>query len=198
MRELKLGVYLRSSLVVGGSPGSSWHQRYPAGSGHCCAPIHSHGCTQEMHRPCVFSRQLLPAKLCEIWPEFKAIVLLAIHWGACFHWQRTAGNDSSSQWMKNKYSQTFDNKKILSEKISGSFRAVCCCAQGVCVLGEPGRKQKTSHTASLKCKHTMGFELFRHAAFFFGKIFNDPQEVLVKTQNWILLNTGHFSEQGKG
>lgn len=42
----------------------------------------------------------------------------------------------------------------------------------------------------------MGFVSTR--CFFFGKIFNDPQEVLVKTQNWILSNTGHFSEQGKG
>lgn len=55
--------------------------------------------------------------------------------------------------------------KILSGKISVAFRAVCCCAQGVCMLRKLGRKQKTRHAASLKCKHTMGFDLFRQTAF---------------------------------
>ena len=70
-----------------------------------------------MSRPGAFSMQLRLAKLCEIWMEFKAIVLLAIHSGGCFHWQRTIGNESSSQWMKNKYSQTFDKKNNVRENL---------------------------------------------------------------------------------
>jgi len=33
------------------------------------------------------------------------------------------------------------------------------------MLWELGRKQKTSHTSSLKCKRTMDFDLFQQTAF---------------------------------
>lgn len=46
---------------------------------------------------------------------------------------------------------------------------------------ELGRKQKTRHIASPKCKYPMDFDLFQQTAVF-GKIFNNPQEVLVKTR----------------
>lgn len=72
--------------------------------------------------------------------------------------------------------------KILSERISSPFRAVCCCARGVSVFWELGRQQKTRHIASPKCKYSMDFDLFQQTAFFLGKIFNNPQEVLMKTR----------------
>lgn len=63
-----------------GGRGSSWEQRAPAWS---CSMVflpmalaEPGGCAGP--RPCAFSRQLLPAKLCGIWLEFKARALLAI------------------------------------------------------------------------------------------------------------------------
>lgn len=81
-------------------PGSSWEQRAPAWSCSMVLPATTLSEPRDvlaLDRPCAFSRQLLLAKLRGIWLEFKAKVLLAIHWSGCFHWQRTIGNESSSQ-----------------------------------------------------------------------------------------------------
>lgn len=78
--------------------------------------------------------------------------------------------------------------KILSEKIAGSFRAVCCCAQGVCTLRELARKRKTSHTAPLKCKHSMGFGLFQQTAFW-GKF------VMIHGKCWWKTRIGYCQTQ---
>lgn len=82
-----------------GCPGSSWEKLTPAWSCSMVLPAitlaEPRGCAGP--RPCTLSRQLRLAKLQGSWLEFKAKVLLAIHWSGCFHWQRTTGNESSSQ-----------------------------------------------------------------------------------------------------
>jgi len=45
--------------------------------------------------------------------EFKFMLLLAIHWGGYFYWQRSTDNESSRQRVKNELNQIFERKNIV-------------------------------------------------------------------------------------